>query len=461
MDRAIWGLVIFALLVRTLALITVPGALVEDIDLYRTIAENLLREGSFSLGGHPTAFRPPVYPMLLVPCVALGKFAWWGIAGLHLTLGVATAIVVFLLVRTLGGGQRSAWLAGALVVVDPILVWQSTRIMTETAVVFFVVASMWAGLGAIAGSGNRWAIVSGLFAGIAALTRANLLPWAVLLPVFVACGYAVGKAVGIRENRDTGVGICTPSQWCFGSLFRVVPLRLLLLGYIGFLIPVGAWATRNWLVLGHWVFGTTHGGITFYLANNDFFYDHLSAGLPAEDWDSAEFREHWHRQVESWAGLDEVAANHLAYAQAWDVIRSRPGMFFRSIAIRALWLWDPFPNPQALLGGGQTPAGERFSRTTWKVVVMFPVGVFYVALYAAAFLGGWRVLRARQEKGLGWFFVGLGICLIVILTAVHAVYWSNIRMRAPSVPVLCVLAAFGVEGLLGRLRLQKTAVNLP
>ncbi len=183
---------------------------------------------------------------------------------------------------------------------------------TETAVVFFVVASMWAGLGAIAfGSENRWAIVSGLFAGIAALTRANLLPWAVLVPVFVACGYAMGKAVGSRRNRDTGVN-CTPSK-CkrLGSLFRVVPLRLLLVGYIGFLIPSGLRRIRNWLVLGHWVLGTTHGDLTFYLANNDFFYDHLSVGLPRGGLGLCGISAALAPSSGAMGGLDEVATNHL------------------------------------------------------------------------------------------------------------------------------------------------------
>jgi hypothetical protein len=29
------------------------------------------------------------------------------------------------------------------------------------------------------------------------------------------------------------------------------------------------------------------------------------------------------------------------------------------------------------------------------------------------------------------------------LTTVHSVYWTDLRMRAPAIPVLCVAAAWG------------------
>jgi hypothetical protein len=31
------------------------------------------------------------------------------------------------------------------------------------------------------------------------------------------------------------------------------------------------------------------------------------------------------------------------------------------------------------------------------------------------------------------------------LTAVHAVYWSNIRMRAPAIPALAILASAAIK----------------
>ena len=38
------------------------------------------------------------------------------------------------------------------------------------------------------------------------------------------------------------------------------------------------------------------------------------------------------------------------------------------------------------------------------------------------------------------------LLLILALTAVHAVYWSNLRMRAPVMPMVAALAAVGFLG---------------
>ena len=38
--------------------------------------------------------------------------------------------------------------------------------------------------------------------------------------------------------------------------------------------------------------------------------------------------------------------------------------------------------------------------------------------------------------------------MLLSLTAVHAVYWSNARMRGAVVPALAVLAAAGASGVL-------------
>ncbi|MEX2174775.1 MAG: hypothetical protein WD872_10465, partial [Pirellulaceae bacterium] len=89
MNRAAWLtrerlalilLLAFTALVRGGALGAQRGNLSQDPDLYREIAENLLRHGEYGLGEWippdddpfsaanrltPTAFRPPLYPIVL------------------------------------------------------------------------------------------------------------------------------------------------------------------------------------------------------------------------------------------------------------------------------------------------------------------------------------------------------------------------------------------------------------
>ena len=90
----------------------------------------------------PTAYRPPLYPLLLTGCVALGDYSRAAVGVLHLALGVATVGLVLVLGRWWGLGNRRAALAALLVACDPILLSQSTQVMTETPAAFLATAGL-------------------------------------------------------------------------------------------------------------------------------------------------------------------------------------------------------------------------------------------------------------------------------------------------------------------------------
>src|SRR5438105_6097277 len=102
------GLLIFTLLVRGSVLWAMRGNLQQDPDAYREIAENLLRYGEFALGKPsgtgagevvtPTAYRPPLYPVVLsnLPAADGQHVSLFKVAALHLLLGVATVWLTWL-----------------------------------------------------------------------------------------------------------------------------------------------------------------------------------------------------------------------------------------------------------------------------------------------------------------------------------------------------------------------------
>jgi hypothetical protein len=103
-----------------------------DPDSYRQLAETLAQTGSYSrpdpVDGvlYPTAYRPPLYPLLLACLATQEGVPRLLIAGLHGLLGVGTVALVLHAGRRLGLGRRSA-IAGVLTACDPILLHQSTR----------------------------------------------------------------------------------------------------------------------------------------------------------------------------------------------------------------------------------------------------------------------------------------------------------------------------------------------
>src|SRR3954452_13355646 len=68
----------------------------EDPDNYVRLARGLVEGRGFVWDGRPTAYRPPLYPLVLPPLVAVlpdGKPLGWGIALLHAALGGATVLL--------------------------------------------------------------------------------------------------------------------------------------------------------------------------------------------------------------------------------------------------------------------------------------------------------------------------------------------------------------------------------
>jgi len=200
--RLVW-LLLLALVVRVGVLFVVPGALAGDPDGYRALAENLWEHGTLGEGTQPTAYRPPLYPMLLLPCVALGKgaVATWAIGVLHVMLGVGTVGLVWWLGRRCGLGPW-AWAAGALVACDPILLGQSAVVMTETAAAFLVALALVGLVGFVEAPSWRRGVAAGVALGACGLCRPELLIWAaVCVPgLLVARGAMPALAVGMPEG---------------------------------------------------------------------------------------------------------------------------------------------------------------------------------------------------------------------------------------------------------------------
>src|SRR5690606_38740926 len=85
-------------------------------------------------------------------------------------------------------------------------------------------------------------------------------------------------------------------------------------------------------------------------------------------------------------------------------------------------LWSPIPHTTDQRSGAAVAA----------------VAAFYLLWWLAIGYGIWR--QGRRLLSTPW---AAGLLLAVSLTAVHAVYWSNLRMRAPAVPWLALVAASG------------------
>ncbi len=438
---------IVAVIVRAGVLWGVPGGLAEDVDSYAAVADNLLHHGVFGYGDRATAFRPPLYPILLATCRSTG-LPWIGSAGAaHLLLALATVALSIGLARRLGLGEQ-AWIAGLLVICDPILLFHSRLLMTETLSAALVTAALWMATEAARRStGPAW-FLAGVLLGLNALTRPTFLPW---IAVAVAVVLIVGQHAACAECLPPRPGERRSAR-LFPSTWAWREAALTALGALAVLSP---WAARNAILFGRPILGTTHGGYTLYLANNPDYYAYLWAGRRDRVWDSATFDRHWKDELHAAHVTDEPAADRLAYSLARRTIATQPGTFLRACVQRLASFWGVLPHDVL----GEESVSRRAAR--------YLVAVFYTIEFVAAICGTWSLFVGRRE---GWHGAGhpphrpdpaeagsrgggregkiavyWAAAAVLILTLAHLFYWTNMRMRAPIMPVIAIAAAAGMR----------------
>jgi 4-amino-4-deoxy-L-arabinose transferase-like glycosyltransferase len=396
---ALFALLAGTILLRSAIIARDPASLQTDVDNYRALAQNLVAHGVYGAGQVPTAYRPPLYPIVLAPIVACGAPGVAAVATLHVALGVAAVWLVAVLGQAQGLGPWR-FLGAALVACDPILLEQSTRVMSETLATFLVAFALVALSAVVVRPTIMRALAAGAGLGLCSLCRPTCLLWAIC--VTLALVWLVP-----REARRARV---------IGGV---------VIGVIALLAP---WAIRNQIRFGWPIVTTTHGGFTLLLANNPEFYEHL-ATLPDEPWDAAQFNEEIRRQRSLNPQSDEIADDRREYALAWENIRHVPVMFVRAAAFRVSRLWGVLP--MAIAGEPSRAVYLRYATAAW-----------YGCQFALALAGLWCL--GRRLWSAPWFF---GLLLAVSFTLVHTLFWTDMRMRAPLTPVIALAAAAGAGWL--------------
>ncbi len=426
-------LLLLAILIRGSALLTLQAHLDEDRDAYRAIAENLVTQGTYGLKSYnvrPTAYRPPLYPLILAKVAGESlEVSSDRVAALHLALGVAAVWLTWLVARQLCRRDNSPptelapFLAGLFVACDPILLHWSTYVMTETLAAFLAILCLFA-LTRFHFDPRPWnAGLAGCALGLAILCRPTFLPWGAL------CGAAM----------------LLPTKWGFplghGIMRKLANAAMLALVTA---VVISPWGIRNYRQFGKPIITTTHGGYTFFLANNDDFYDYLLQSGSQTPWSSTEFDGKWVGFYLFLGKGDEISQDALAYQSAQEVIHKRPGVFAYSCLYRAAQLWSPLPQ--------RLTNDESWKRTALR----YATAAWYLAIYLLVLVGiaqmRWKMLRSP------WVY---GLLLCIVFSGVHTLYWSNLRMRAPLMPWVAVLAAVGASTAGAYFSRKRESATLP
>ncbi|MCA9076615.1 MAG: hypothetical protein KDA93_16445 [Planctomycetaceae bacterium] len=407
----VWGVLLLAAIARVSVLWGWSDNLSDDRDVYLAIAEGVAEGRGYSVHGTniPTAFRPPLYPVMLA--VTGTSRSPFGRALLHLVLGVGTVWLTVVIACRFGLSRRLALFAGAIVAVDPLLLRYTTFPMTETLATFLATAL----LGCLTMPSSRHQqLLTGFVFGLNVLCRPTVWVFAGLMGLW----WISRRLVSMRESQ--------PSE----------PLSFPWLTMAAGLLTVLPWVVRNTIVMGHPILMTTHGGYTLLLGNNPRFYEEVVNQPWGTVWDGSHGagQEVWveevNRQMDEAGVTGEVDRDRWLGQRARETMQEQPGMFVRACLLRLRRFWSLAPQGEA---GAAIPSQLRL-----------PVITFYGGIFLLAAVGLIRIFIPRPScfQLTQWLPV---VLLIATFVSVHLVYWSNARMRSPVVPAIALLAARSVS----------------
>jgi len=301
-----------------------------------------------------------------------------------------------------------------IVACDPILLNQQTLVMTETLAAFLAILSLWCLVRFDAARSWFNAALAGGAIGLAVLCRPTFLPWLALV--------AVGMLLVRGRNSEFSMQN-SERRWLDDLGWRAANLAGVVIGAAAIMSP---WVIRNYRDFGRPIIATTHGGYTLLLGNNDDFYRWLSTNHGGLPWDSRPFEARLSRQWETNAAFrpSELDFDRMCYKMAVRAIRAQARMFARACAYRITQLWSPLPHPLT----ANESSGRRLLR--------YATCAWYCGVYALGAVGIWRLRWRLLRPAWVW-----GVLLCLAFTAVHTFYWTNLRMRAPLMPFVAIVAA--------------------
>jgi 4-amino-4-deoxy-L-arabinose transferase-like glycosyltransferase len=382
-------------------LVTNPGSVsFGDASDYLQAAQSFCSDQEYPVRSHLPFFRAPLYPLFLAVFTfcRMNLFVW--IKLLQALVDTGSVWLVYLLAGMFAKHQRTALLAAAIASVYPPFIYTVKDIQTETLYTFLFLASVVFLFRSEREEGMKSLIFSGIFLGLAALTRPATPGFLLFLFLWF---------------------------WIVNS-FRAAVKRIFII-LILFLLPILPWTIRNYHHYGEWIFISDASGYAFWKYNNETSWKMLTTNDLQEykkltySLENTETDENYRMISRQWKKLrDQEKA---WYQLAFDYIRKNKLGWLGAWLYKMAYFWRPWLNP--------------FDYPFWTVVLSF---VIFGAVYIMGVLG--IVLLYKSHKNEVLFF----ILLFLFTTLVHSLFLPGIRYRICLVdPYMMVLGSAALSRL--------------
>jgi 4-amino-4-deoxy-L-arabinose transferase-like glycosyltransferase len=366
---------------------------------------------AYATGAQPTetdlawAYRdggwPPLHPLLIgVVFAVFGPSV--GLARLVVALQSAlTTCIVYILTQRLAD-RRSALVAAGLYIVYPSFLAYSHLLWSESTYVLVFLVALYFAVRAVEADRSRqrvtFALLCGLFLGLAGLTRAAVLPLLIVVPAWL------GWSIGQRRHR----------------------VLLPIAAFVVSLVVLSPWLGTLWSRENRFVLLTTTAGYNLYLGNNPWSQEDQARG---------EVRA----ALEDYMSAHGVSRDEAGRALALAYIRDDLGGFFARCCqhARALWVPDWYVMRHVLYA-----TYPPMSNAAVLALIAFFVSAIVVLLGGAAY--GLNVRRTEfKHRGL------LLACVVFgMLPSLPSI--ANSRMTFPLLAILLPATAVGLVTIVQR-----------
>lgn len=400
-----------------------PGATPSsDAASYDTVAWNLARGAGFALNGasgpYPTAFVPPVLPFITSLLYRVAGHQFFAAILLQCAIGALVPVLLANFARhTFGPG--TARFAGWFAAVNPLMVFFSGYLLTETLFSFALLVALFATTEWIKTPRRGRALGAGLLWGLAALTRPTALPLPLLVVLWA--WYPLGLTAGGRE--------------------RARQCAMLLLGLA---LVVGPWTLRNGARLGAFVPVTTGGGRSLLDANNPIVWDDPAQRGGATSVYGLE------PYATQFRGMSEHAIDVRSGAMAREFLMSRQSQWPQMALAKLSRYW------RVTSEGGRTGAWTAGTSAVAKLRGMVdPLLLWSCVMLPLALWGVVTTLRSPRA-----LYLSLPLLIVLAFTLGAIVYWGSLRLRVPAEPLVTVYAAAGLDALLLMRRVKRSGLKV-
>jgi tetratricopeptide (TPR) repeat protein len=351
-------------------------------------------------------YQDPLYPYFLAVIYSVFGHNYVAVYVIQLLLGIGLLWFIFDTTRMVFD-RRAGIIAALLAALNKPLIFYEGQIEKTALAVFLVGLFVWMFVRALNSRRLVWQFLSGLALGLAALTRANLLIFAPLLPLLLL--FLRQQAGGPRLVFAWNSRQIAPALWALAGIAIVIA-------------PV---AVRNTILAKEFTLTTTQSGQNLYIGNSEYNrtgqYVSPPWVRPNPEFEQTDFREY----------ADKAAGRKLSYSQVSDfytsatlkAITGSPGRALGLFARKLLLYFNDYevPDNQDLY---------FFSRYSW--VLRIPLIGFGIIF--ALGLAGILLLRQRPvpRGSLIVFFFGYALSVIA--------FYVFSRYRLPSLPALLPFA---------------------